>query len=76
MNSNALIFIIGVVIIFIYLIPSFIAYGREHHNKGAILLLNLFLGWSALGWFVALIWSATSVQGASSNDKQNITGHP
>lgn len=52
---------IGLVIIFLYLLPTFVAYGRLHHNKAAILLLNLFLGWTAIGWLAALIWSATAV---------------
>ena len=43
-----------------YFIPTFIAYSRRHVNRGAILLLNLLLGWTFLGWVGALIWSATS----------------
>ena len=51
-----------VLIIFaFYFFPSMIALGRKHHNRAAIVLLNLFLGWTALGWIAALVWSATSV---------------
>jgi len=70
MSSNGSLFLIGLVIIFVYLIPSFIAYGREHHNKGAIILLNLFLGWTALGWFAALIWSVTAVQNSDYSNNE------
>ncbi len=38
-------------------IPSFIAYKRNHIQKTAILLLNIFLGWTFIGWVVALIWA-------------------
>src|SRR5260370_6868323 len=41
-----------------YLLPSFVAAARGHRNGQAILLLNLFLGWTVLGWIVALVWAA------------------
>ena len=46
----------------VYLLPTIIAYSRAHHQRAAICLTNLFLGWSGLGWIVALIWSAAAVQ--------------
>ena len=45
-----------------YFFPSIIAVFRGHHNTLAIFLLNLFLGWSGLGWIGALVWAATTVQ--------------
>jgi Superinfection immunity protein len=44
----------------IYFLPTIIAFAREHRNKVPILLVNLFLGWTVLGWLAALIWSVTS----------------
>ncbi|WP_348550259.1 superinfection immunity protein [Acidithiobacillus sp.] len=41
----------------IYFIPSVIAYSRSARNFLAIFLLNLFLGWSLLGWLGSLIWA-------------------
>ena len=41
----------------IYFLPFFIACIREHKNRAAILLLNLFLGWTGLGWLGALVWA-------------------
>ncbi len=41
----------------IYFIPSFIAFSRKDRNAVAILVLNLFLGWSLLGWLGSLIWA-------------------
>ena len=46
-------------IVFVYLLPWFVAAWRDHNNRAAIALLNLFLGWTFLGWVVALVWSAT-----------------
>ena len=45
-----------------YFFPSIIAACRSHHNTLAIFLLNLFLGWSVLGWVGALVWAAMQVQ--------------
>jgi hypothetical protein len=32
-------------------------HGRK--NKGAIFVLNLFLGWTLIGWVVALVWAVS-----------------
>ena len=45
------------IVFLIYFLPFFIACIREHKNRAAILLLNLFLGWTGLGWLGVLIWS-------------------
>lgn len=47
-------FIIG---LGIYLLPTIIAFSRGHASKLAITLVNIFLGWSILAWFIALVWS-------------------
>ena len=43
----------------IYFIPTINAYSRKHRSAAGIFLLNLFLGWTLLGWIIALVWSAT-----------------
>lgn len=45
-----------------YFLPTVVAAMRRHHQGGAIFLLNLLLGWTFLGWVIALVWSATAVQ--------------
>lgn len=49
-------------LLFIYFIPTFVAVNRGHHNRAAIFILNLFLGWSFVGWVIALTWSMTKVE--------------
>lgn len=39
-----------------YFLPSVI--GRRKKNATAICLLNLFLGWTFLGWVGALVWAS------------------
>jgi hypothetical protein len=41
----------------LYFLPAIIALVRERHDKLSIFLLNLFLGWSIIGWIVALVWA-------------------
>ena len=45
----------------IYFLPAFVASFRNHHQTNAIVILNLFLGWTLLGWVIALVWSATAI---------------
>ena len=44
----------------IYFLPSTISFNRDQPNKFAILALNLFLGWTLLGWVLSLVWSLTA----------------
>lgn len=45
----------------VYFLPTVIALARGHHNGFAIFLTNLLLGWTMIGWLIALIWSVTAV---------------
>jgi len=40
-----------------YFLPTFLAIILKKKNSGKIALLNLFFGWSGLGWWAALILS-------------------
>ena len=51
------------VFIALYFLPGFVAAMRGHHNVAAIVVLNLFLGWTLVGWVVALVWAMTVVRG-------------
>lgn len=44
----------------IYFAPFIVACGRGHHQTIAIFALNLLLGWTVLGWIVAIVWSLTA----------------
>ena len=44
-----------------YLLPTLVAILRQHHNRGAIGALNLLLGWTFLGYVIALVWSLSYV---------------
>ena len=42
----------------LYFLPTIIALARSKRDTLAIFLLNFFLGWSVIGWIVALVWAA------------------
>ena len=43
-----------------YFIPAFIADKKNNRNATAIFWLNLLVGWTLLGWLIALIWALTN----------------
>jgi hypothetical protein len=47
-----------------YILPLIIAAVRDHHNMVAIAALNMLLGWTFVGWVVALVWSLTETRKA------------
>jgi Superinfection immunity protein len=51
-----------IVLVSLYFLPTIIAFNRNRHNKGAIFVLNLFLGWTVLGWVVSMVWAVSSSQ--------------
>lgn len=49
-----------VVVLLAYFVPTVVAFARGVSNSGSILVLNLFLGWTLVGWVVALAMAARS----------------
>jgi hypothetical protein len=52
---HLLIFVFG-----LYFLPAIVAAARHTHNSTAILLVNIFLGWTIIGWFVAFLMAICS----------------
>jgi hypothetical protein len=56
-----------------YFFPALVAARRKHHNQNSVFVVNLFLGWTFIGWVVALVWAVSAippehrVQGRSNN---------
>jgi hypothetical protein len=50
--------LIFLLIVPMYFLPALIAFGRGHHQRFAIFLLDLFLGWTVIGWIAAMVWAA------------------
>jgi hypothetical protein len=41
----------------LYLTPYLIAAIRRRTNSDRVLMMNIFLGWSVIGWIVAFVWA-------------------
>jgi hypothetical protein len=54
--------IAGIIGVGVYLAPSAIAVWRGCPNAAPILVVNIFLGWSLIGWVVALAWSLAAFE--------------
>lgn len=68
-----LIAILGIyllVLLPIYFLPTFIAYGVSHTSRFPIFLLNFFLGSSVIGWVAAFAWALMSSQHENSTYRQ------
>ena len=48
------------IILLLYMAPSFVAGLRHHKNTNAITVLNLLTGWTLIGWVAALVWASTN----------------
>lgn len=46
----------------LYFLPLAIAFSRGHKDTGPIFVVDLFLGWTLVGWVVALVWACKSMQ--------------
>lgn len=61
-GSAAAGFLVLLVLFAAYWIPAAIALIRGVRNTGSIVVVNLFLGWTLIGWVVALAMACRSVR--------------
>lgn len=55
MEGGVIIFLLVVAALFLYFIPSWVAWNKK--QSGGVIALNLFLGWTFIGWVIALAWA-------------------
>jgi hypothetical protein len=48
-------------ILAVYFAPTLVAFARDVPNKGSVIVINTLLGWTLVGWVVALAMAARSV---------------
>jgi hypothetical protein len=49
-----------ILLIGIYFLPTIVALSRKVRHQGSVAVLNLFLGWTLIGWVVALAMACRS----------------
>jgi len=42
----------------IYMLPTLIAFGREHPRRHDITVANILLGWTLIGWIVIFLYAS------------------
>lgn len=47
----------------LYWLPTLIAVARRTHSALGVAVVNFFLGWTVIGWIVALIWALAAANG-------------
>ena len=47
------------ILLVLNVLPTIVALLRRKHNTVAIFLVNLLLGWTFIGWVVALVWASS-----------------
>jgi hypothetical protein len=63
--EGLVIFLVFLQILFtgVYIVPLLVAAVRCHPNVVSITIVNLFLGWTFIGWIVALVWAVSHIDG-------------
>jgi hypothetical protein len=56
-DAGAVVLVVLLIVasLLLYFLPSIV--GRHKQNFAAILVLNLLLGWTLVGWVVAMVWA-------------------
>jgi len=44
-----------------YLLPTLVATSDHHPHTQSIFVVNFFLGWTLIGWVVALAWATMPI---------------
>jgi len=45
----------GILLFIVYFIPTIAVWGKEHDSQ--VIALNIFTGWTGIGWVISLIWA-------------------
>jgi len=54
----------------LYLLPTLIAAARDKtHGAAGVFLLNIFLGWTLIGWLVAFMWACSAMRRHAASDR-------
>jgi hypothetical protein len=53
-SSGGAVVFLTITAISAYFLPTIVAVARKVTNQGSVAVINIFLGWSLVGWVVAL----------------------
>lgn len=55
-NTTTILMLLAVVVL--YMLPTLIAFGREHPRRQDVALVNILLGWTLIGWVAVFLWAS------------------
>ena len=56
MSMGELLIILSLIVV-VYFLPSMVALGRRNPDINSVFLINLWLGWTIIGWITAIGWA-------------------
>lgn len=45
------------VIAALYILPTILAFGRDHAHRQVLALVNILFGWTLIGWLGVFLWA-------------------
>lgn len=51
---------VAVASLLLYFAPTAVAFSRDHQNTVPVFLINVFFGWTLIGWVGSLAWACSS----------------
>ena len=61
-EKSMLMSLIFIVIVLLYMLPTYLAFRHESRDKWLILILNVWLGWTLLFWILLAVWALTTAE--------------
>ena len=55
-STSTILMLMAVVVI--YMLPTLIAFGREHPRRQELAVVNILLGWTLIGWIGVFLWAS------------------
>ena len=76
-DDTAFIIFLGIAFLIvgvIYIMPSIVAFRRNHPNRWIILVINVAFGGTILGWGIALVWAMRAAHRVGSTSSGGESG--
>jgi hypothetical protein len=54
-STSTILMVLAIVVI--YMLPTLIAFGREHPRRQDLTVVNILLGWTLIGWIGVFLWA-------------------
>ncbi|MGH2667737.1 MAG: superinfection immunity protein [bacterium] len=70
---EGLVGVFGLVVVGLYFAPLIVAVARQHHQLGPIAVVDVCLGWTLIGWVVAMAMALSAPPGAQRRSRAGVT---